>query len=126
MIRRTPRSTRTDTFFPDTSLFRSEGGEGFEGRLDHGPNLVDLLTDERGYRVPDSGQPLTLAGEVVKEALEPLNDRRDGGHENVPARLEHGPQSALEEVQQNLGLLLDALPGLYERGNHVGLEELDR
>src|SRR3546814_14868972 len=26
MIRRPPRSTRTDTLFPDTTLFRSEGG----------------------------------------------------------------------------------------------------
>src|SRR3546814_6457470 len=27
MIRRPPRSTRTDTLFPDTTLFRSEAGE---------------------------------------------------------------------------------------------------
>src|SRR3546814_5513445 len=29
MIRRTPRSTRTDTLFPYTTLFRSEGYEAF-------------------------------------------------------------------------------------------------
>src|SRR3546814_8281635 len=28
MIRRPPRSTRTDTLFPYTTLFRSTGGEG--------------------------------------------------------------------------------------------------
>src|SRR3546814_3363046 len=28
MIRRPPRSTRTDTLFPDTTLFRSAGGAG--------------------------------------------------------------------------------------------------
>src|SRR3546814_15476145 len=28
MIRRPPRSTRTDTLFPDTTLFRSEVAEG--------------------------------------------------------------------------------------------------
>src|SRR3546814_6492445 len=28
MIRRPPRSTRTDTLFPDTTLFRSDGGQG--------------------------------------------------------------------------------------------------
>src|SRR3546814_16753646 len=28
MIRRTPRSTRTDTLFPYTTLFRSDGGAG--------------------------------------------------------------------------------------------------
>src|SRR3546814_15768192 len=31
MIRQPPRSTRTDTLFPDTTLFRS----GFEHRFDH-------------------------------------------------------------------------------------------
>src|SRR3546814_2535261 len=31
MIRRPPRSTRTDTLFPDTTLFRS-GPTGFAGR----------------------------------------------------------------------------------------------
>src|SRR3546814_7477412 len=39
MIRRPPRSTRTDTLFPYTTLFRSEGGrledpaEGFDGAV---------------------------------------------------------------------------------------------
>src|SRR3546814_5156499 len=36
MIRRPPRSTRTDTLFPYTTLFRSEGvAQGVEGRLHH-------------------------------------------------------------------------------------------
>src|SRR3546814_4537038 len=46
MIRRPPRSTRTDTLFPYTTLFRSQGVE----RPAHGPigrledvHLVDLL-----------------------------------------------------------------------------------
>src|SRR3546814_11860822 len=34
MIRRPPRSTRTDTLFPYTTLFRSEG-RGDPARLDH-------------------------------------------------------------------------------------------
>src|SRR3546814_12726720 len=33
MIRRPPRSTRTDTLFPYTTLFRSLGGGGIGGRL---------------------------------------------------------------------------------------------
>src|SRR3546814_6054971 len=41
MIRRPPRSTRTDTLFPYTTLFRSEGssmraGESQAGRVDFG------------------------------------------------------------------------------------------
>src|SRR3546814_6424900 len=31
MIRRPPRSTRTDTLLPDTTLFRSESGRGTKG-----------------------------------------------------------------------------------------------
>src|SRR3546814_9440217 len=34
MIRRPPRSTRTDTLFPYTTLFRSLGNEGSGGALD--------------------------------------------------------------------------------------------
>src|SRR3546814_8260555 len=33
MIRRPPRSTRTDTLFPYTTLFRSQGACGFRGRF---------------------------------------------------------------------------------------------
>src|SRR3546814_1408975 len=32
MIRRPPRSTRTDTLFPYTTLFRSDAGRGFDAR----------------------------------------------------------------------------------------------
>src|SRR3546814_6118559 len=35
MIRRPPRSTRTDTLFPYTTLFRSSGGGEPDGRTDH-------------------------------------------------------------------------------------------
>src|SRR3546814_1603143 len=38
MIRRPPRSTRTDTLFPYTTLFRSEGGPGGPGGPGQGPN----------------------------------------------------------------------------------------
>src|SRR3546814_1942580 len=34
MIRRPPRSTRTDTLFPYTTLFRSDAAEGDEARED--------------------------------------------------------------------------------------------
>src|SRR3546814_5136153 len=51
MIRRPPRSTRTDTRFPDTTLFRSLGS--FDGRI-----LAD--TPDRGaiavFRYPGGGE----------------------------------------------------------------------
>src|SRR3546814_1678934 len=39
MLRRPPRSTRTDTLFPYTTLFRS-GGEDFDARI------IDYLADQ--------------------------------------------------------------------------------
>src|SRR3546814_3803071 len=59
MIRRPPRSTRTDTLFPYTTLFRSHGGHGL-ARL----RRVDQGADDRGL----------LAG-----AVERLLDRDDIG-----------------------------------------------
>src|SRR3546814_3001879 len=38
MIRRPTRSTRTDTLFPYTTLFRSDQAGGEEGRSQHGRN----------------------------------------------------------------------------------------
>src|SRR3546814_9804407 len=45
-IRRPPRSTRTDTLFPDTTLFRSSASDGQQ---------VDPRSMERAARVPDAG-----------------------------------------------------------------------
>src|SRR3546814_10827785 len=42
MIRRPPRSTRTDTLFPYTTLFRSGGDDD----VDRGPKLSATLIDE--------------------------------------------------------------------------------
>src|SRR3546814_5148734 len=61
MIRRPPRSTRTDTLFPYTTLFRSEnetvrdlfGGEAvFTGRIGMTPEGAITLTQLSG-RAPD-------------------------------------------------------------------------
>src|SRR3546814_11827308 len=51
MIRLPPRSTRTDTLFPSTTLFRSDGGHtGCHG--DHGPDRIEQ--PGRGVRHADS------------------------------------------------------------------------
>src|SRR3546814_10271657 len=46
MIRRPPRSTRTDTLFPYTTLFRS-GAEGQADRADHGADRREEIADPR-------------------------------------------------------------------------------
>src|SRR3546814_20006719 len=45
MLRRTPRSTRTDTLVPYTSLFRSFGGELFDevGPIAPVENMVEVV-----------------------------------------------------------------------------------
>src|SRR3546814_6558963 len=45
MIRRPPRSTRTDTLFPYTTLFRSNGGVLIEPRLRSHPILAAVMPD---------------------------------------------------------------------------------
>src|SRR3546814_15431599 len=54
MIRRPPRSTRTDTLFPYTTLFRS---------LDHGErNAGDAEVEESHSAAVDDPQPDSLTG----------------------------------------------------------------
>src|SRR3546814_9302723 len=48
MIRRPPRSTRTDTLFPYTTLFRSKGG--LAGGGDAGLRALDQRLERRGLR----------------------------------------------------------------------------
>src|SRR3546814_17962486 len=56
MIRRPPRSTRTDTLFPYTTLFRSDTGD-----------------DREGDRLGDEGERHDKAGEdVAADVAEPL------------------------------------------------------
>src|SRR3546814_20728164 len=48
MIRRPPRSTRTDTLFPYTTLFRSRGAAEPHEAVEIGPeNAVELLVAQR-------------------------------------------------------------------------------
>src|SRR3546814_9153287 len=66
MIRRPPRSTRTDTLFPYTTLFRSVLGE-----LDHGSRRAIALVGGRehervnvaGEQRPDTHRARLLGGE---------------------------------------------------------------
>src|SRR3546814_20427183 len=51
MIRRPPRSTRTDTLFPYTTLFRSAGAGGLQG--DAEDHVADHHLAERDHRYPE-------------------------------------------------------------------------
>src|SRR3546814_7286108 len=87
MIRRPPRSTRTDTLFPYTTLFRSKfadsGGRdpAFDPRAElAAPELADLLAlDDAGFRELLSGSPIKRIGRdrMVRNALIAAGNRED-------------------------------------------------
>src|SRR3546814_7055369 len=80
MIRRPPRSTRTDTLFPYTTLFRSEPGEGV-GKV---PHLCEAGT--RGVDgVPRDGLSCVGAQHVVpSRAHDEPSVRPDRSRGDVP------------------------------------------
>src|SRR3546814_10368804 len=93
MIRRPPRSTRTDTLFPYTTLFRSGADRGPEtgqhvaqaatgpGRLRIGPQHVEHAVD----------RCITLCGEEPEERSRASGRR----HQLLLAALDHhGPEDA--------------------------------
>src|SRR3546814_18031926 len=93
MIRRPPRSTRTDTLFPYTTLFRSQrrGNDGIDQRIGlyrlarHRRATLQLARD--GRLRPDGGL-LRLAGAV---GLGSAEDAGGGGlepHKSAPGRSE--------------------------------------
>src|SRR3546814_1455575 len=59
MIRRPPRSTRTDTLFPYTTLFRSPAG----------PQYASHQTRYSGISVPGSYRPVAILPDRGAEAL---------------------------------------------------------
>src|SRR3546814_510728 len=104
MIRRPPRSTRTDTLFPYTTLFRSRSGSGdVRARIEHivpgqtqGPHvagvdlakaeinrvtLADIVTSERHRLLTACRDDLATETVDVDRPFEALafrlNDRRD-------------------------------------------------
>src|SRR3546814_16746403 len=77
MTRRPPHATRTDTLFPDTSLFRSQWGEEGKGKI------VDLLSLRADVVVRfqgghNAGHTLVIGNNVYKLSLLPSGIVRPG------------------------------------------------
>src|SRR3546814_3048816 len=85
MIRHPPRSTRTDTLFPYTTLFRSVEVAGYARRVDDlGDGAHDLLyayCSTYAYGVGD----VDLVAAQGQKALGNVNHRFDGGFALVGA-----------------------------------------
>src|SRR3546814_7865833 len=83
IIRQPPRSTRTSTLFPDTTLFRSHGGdrgevEGLQERLHDG---VDARQIRRHHAAEEIGHGVGGVEQPGPDDVD-LADRPDGdGHE---------------------------------------------
>src|SRR3546814_13407450 len=91
MIRRPPRSTRTDTLFPYTTLFRSRETDGTFKILDivaEGVSMAITLRSEYGAVLKNNGgqlPPLTeaLREKVARGAFAPRSEERRVGKEWV-------------------------------------------
>src|SRR3546814_13935941 len=95
MIRRPPRSTRTDTLFPYTTLFRSEGeecarGAGEESGDDEGgqPQQVDVQADQTGARCVLAHRDERLAERTAQQPMLQIEAQaHHGQNEEILQRL---------------------------------------
>src|SRR3546814_20512066 len=101
MIRRPPRSTRTDTLFPYTTLFRSVGRH-----VDHGPalglRLVEGLVEGADVAFPVIGE-LSFRIRVMNKEGEarPVPCRRPLRHGEVPIGVSSDEDRPPADVPRN-------------------------
>src|SRR3546814_6853191 len=111
MIRRPPRSTRTDTLFPYTTLFRSTAS-GRVGAPRTGWHRADALADAGGQAaLPGLG----LCPRQVRPGAD-VPDRRQG----LRHRYDRTP------LLQRLRIAPGAVQSLYRRARHLRLAAAQR
>src|SRR3546814_17328622 len=69
MIRRPPRSTRTDTLVPYTTLFRSWAGQGLLHQFDQGLSIraaLDVIEDRGEFIAAEAGSRVRRAQHAAK------------------------------------------------------------
>src|SRR3546814_5341483 len=101
MIRRPPRSTRTDTPFPYTTLVRSSNGRGAPDGPPTGPFRLARGPTARGKRrEPAGAAPRPVRAMVADFGLETLanrkGDRRNKQEEEDESEDAEGPPSRIE------------------------------
>src|SRR3546814_13100309 len=95
MLRRPPRSTRTDTLFPYTTLFRSQPAAQAVA------DVIEHLFWRRAAAARLSGGP-AIDDHAHAPRLTPPAQPRDHRVLEQPARLGHRPQVVAEEAQIEL------------------------
>src|SRR3546814_12010325 len=108
MFRPPPRSTRTDTLFPDTTLFRSNPSRG-AGAAKRPPPVRPIRTSRYRLRAwpadvraaRGSHSALRTVHQPDAQFLELLvGDRRGGAHHPILGLLVHREDHALAEVRR--------------------------
>src|SRR3546814_1447588 len=72
MIRRPPRSTRTDTLVPYTTLFRSWAGQGLLHQFDQGLSIgasLDVIEDRGEFIAAEAGDRVRRAQHAAKPQI---------------------------------------------------------
>src|SRR3546814_18527562 len=110
MIRRPPRSTRTDTLFPYTTLFRSRaqrlGGYGNYVEIEHG-NAIETRYGHMSRFVVQSGQHVKK-GDII--GYVGSTGRSTGNHLHYEVRIDGAPANPLPFVRAD-SLAIAALSG---------------
>src|SRR3546814_11830404 len=118
MIRRPPRSTRTDTLFPYTTLFRSRFRPHLRGRArrhrfpERGPEAFvrGRAWPQRQVRGDRSASALSRHGSISR----PARSVAGSGAGRVPLPNHRGASMAKDDIIEFEGVVTDVLPdGLY-------------
>src|SRR3546814_8011587 len=133
MIRRPPRSTRTDTLFPYTTLFRSRHAKDDADSADTRARLDAVLALEgqlsrpaellsSGYGLPQRAEREALAAQAAQRAQR-LREQGQRLHRDARSLLPRRQREALDAIAANIALLGSRLRQLPR--DRAGLD-LDR
>src|SRR3546814_18206880 len=115
MIRRPPRSTRTDTLFPYTTLFRSRHAKDDADSADTRARLDAVLALEgqlsrpaellsSGYGLPQRAEREALAAQAAQRAQR-LREQGQRLHRDARSLLPRRQREALDALEAHLPLL---------------------
>src|SRR3546814_18218429 len=121
MIRRPPRSTRTDTLFPYTTLFRAIPFGSMEGRLVEAAPAVAV---EAGVmsRAALEGADGTLAGGMILEALDGMPAVPLHGMEGARPRAVH-PMTSEAVTDRKSVVWGKRVSGVVDRGGGRSIQK---
>src|SRR3546814_3958098 len=103
MIRRPPRSTRTDTLFPYTTLFRSH------------IFLEEALEERRQQPARFLGEEAVLLDSHIGAVLQDLDDRGIGRRAADPQFFQPLDEARLRKARRRLGEMLLGIDALFGR-----------